>query len=502
MTETRDRHFDTGHLSRNLGRRAIRGGAVMFAAMAIRMLIDGGRIVVLARLLEPADYGLVAMVTAITGLIAIFQDLGLDVATVTQEKVTHAQVSSLFWINVAIGVVLAAVTVALAPVLAWLYGDARLIPLTAVIAVTFLFAGLTVQHQALLRRQMQFYTLSSIGVISATCALAVGTAFALNGFGYWSLVAMTISTAAVNAAAVWIKSGWIPGLPTRGSGVREMVRFGRQLTGANLVSQFATRLDHILMGWWWGPAMLGLYSKASSLIDIPIRRGMAPINSLVMTTLSRVAPEPARYRTAYLRVLEKFALGVMPFCAFGIGCGGWLVPFLLGPRWTDAAPMFQALAVVGLLLPLNASNQWLLVTQQRGQELIPWSVAGALMAAVAAVIGLRWGGVGVAVALAVSSLIQTPLLTLYVTRRGPVRTRDIFETVAPVVAASGCVLVSLLALAPLLRALPDPTVLALNLGVTIVVYLGTLCILPSGRTVLWDVWTTLRLLRMQRTASS
>ena len=502
MAEKRDRHFETSHLSRDLGSRAARGGAVMFASVGIRMVIDGGRIVVLARLLDPADYGLVAMVTAITGLIAVFQDLGLGVAAVTQERITHRQVTALFWINVAIGALLMLATCALAPGVAWFYHDARLVPLTAVLSITFLLAGLTVQHQALLRRQMRYLALSSIGVISALVALVLGVLMARNGYGYWSLVGMTLSTSVVNAIAVWVLSGWIPGRPARVSDVGEMVRFGSQLTGATIVNQLATRADHILLGWWWGPSMLGLYSKASSLIDIPIKRGMAPINSLVMSALSRVLSEPARFRSAYLRVLEKFALAVMPFCAFGIGCGGWLVPFMLGERWVDAAPMFQALAIEGLLLPLNASNTWLLITQQRGQELIAWNFAGGLMAAIAAVAGLVWGGVGVAVAIAISSLIRTPLLTLYVTRSGPVRSRDILESVAPILIASSGVVASLLLLARMLRGSSDTIVLSLNLGVAAVVYLGVLCLLPSGRQALWDVWKSLRLLRVQRTASS
>ena len=148
--------------------------------------------VVLARLLTPADFGLVAMVTAITGLGQAFADLGLSEATIQREEISHNQVSTLFWINVAIGLTLMLITAALAPVLAWFYREPRLKDITFLVSLTFLIGGLRVQHDALLKRQMRFASLAIRDVASYVLAVPVAITMAWRGAGYWAIVALPL----------------------------------------------------------------------------------------------------------------------------------------------------------------------------------------------------------------------------------------------------------------------------------------------------------------------
>lgn len=146
--------------------------------------------VVLARLLLPADFGLVAMVTAITGLGQAFSDLGLSEATIQRQEISHHQVSTLFWINVAIGMTLTLATIALAPVMAWFYRDPRLKGITFLVSLTFLIGGLRVQHDALIRRQMRFVALAIRDVAAYAVAVPVAIIMAWRGAGYWAIVAL------------------------------------------------------------------------------------------------------------------------------------------------------------------------------------------------------------------------------------------------------------------------------------------------------------------------
>ena len=135
----------------------------------------------MARLLRPADYGLIGMVAFFTNFVAMFKDLGLSVATIQKSEISRAQVSTLFWLNVGFSVAITALTIVLSPLVAWFYGDPRLMAITAVTATGFVLGGLTVQHEALLRRQMRFFRLSRS--FSARQSLVTSLALSWPGAG-------------------------------------------------------------------------------------------------------------------------------------------------------------------------------------------------------------------------------------------------------------------------------------------------------------------------------
>jgi O-antigen/teichoic acid export membrane protein len=494
------RNFDTGHLTKGIGRRAARGAALTMSSNGVRFVLETARIVVLARLLQPADYGLVAMVTALTGVMEMFKDLGLNTATVTREKLSHDQVSTLFWINAGFGLLLSLLTAAVAPAIAWFYGDPRLLTITLALAPSFLLAGLAVQHQALLRRQMRFGVLAGIRIADVITGLVVGLAIAWLGGGYWALVAMPLASAVASGLGVWIYSRWLPGPPVKGTGAREMLRFGSQVTGTNLVTYFSRRLDQFLLGWWSGATALGLYTKSVSLVEAPLNRALAPIATVVLPTLSQLSSQPKRYRDGYLRILEMLCLVSMPGAAFMIGCAAWLIPFLLGPQWKDAAPMFAVLSVTGFLRPIEGSNWWLFVTQERAAEGLRWSVISAGISAASVVVGLPWGGIGVATAVTVASVIRLPLLVWFTTHVGPVRAADVYRAQAPPTFAALVALGALLALEPYLEAMPHALALAAGLAVTGAVFFAALATLPAGRRTLRDAYETAMTLRRRKRA--
>jgi len=493
-----EQHFDTSRLSKGLGKRAARGAALTMSSNGVRFVLETARIIVLARLLLPADYGLVAMVTALTGVMEMFKDLGLNTATVTREKLSHVQVSTLFWINLGFGALLSLCTAALAPGIAWFYGDARLLPITLALAPSFLLAGLAVQHQALLRRQMRFGVLAGIRILDVVVGLVVGVAVAAAGGGYWALVAMPVASAAINAVAVWVWTGWRPGAPARGVGSREMVRFGGQVTGTNLVTYLSRRLDQFLLGWWSGATALGLYTKSVSLVEAPLNRALTPVATVVLPSLSRLRGEPPRYRDAYLRIVAMLCLVSMPGAAFMIGCSRWLIPFLLGSQWSEAAPIFAVLAVLGFLRPIEGSNWWLFVTQERAGEGLRWSAIAALITCAAVVAGVRWGALGVATAVTLASVARLPLLIWFVTRSGPVRSSDVYRTLATPAFASAVALVALFALEPWVGTIHPALALAGGLALTGAVFFGVLAMLPAGRRTLRDARDTAMLLRRRR----
>src|SRR5579871_5837242 len=181
--------FATDHLHDDLKGRSVRGGVLSLFAQGAQFVLQSTATIVLTRLLTPVDFGLVAMVTAITTVASGFADLGLTEATIQRKEITHNQVSALFWINIGVGLLLTIITAAVAPVLAWFYKEPRLLNITVVLSLSFLIAGLRSQHSALLKRQMRFKALAIRDVVSYAIAVPTAIMLARDGATYWAIVA-------------------------------------------------------------------------------------------------------------------------------------------------------------------------------------------------------------------------------------------------------------------------------------------------------------------------
>ncbi|MEM3041504.1 MAG: oligosaccharide flippase family protein, partial [Nitrososphaerota archaeon] len=181
--------FVRSEIGRDLGRKAVRSSFVIMGSEIASSLLRIGSTVVLARLLLPEDFGLLSMVSAITVFAERFKDLGLSDATVQAKDITHSQVSSLFWINLVVCIAIGSALASLSKVIAWFYHEPRLVGVSLVLASTFLFSGLVIQHQALLRRQLHFGALVFINLSSIVLSVVGAIMLACYGFGYWALVA-------------------------------------------------------------------------------------------------------------------------------------------------------------------------------------------------------------------------------------------------------------------------------------------------------------------------
>lgn len=486
--EDADRYFRTDHLKADLGARTARGGVVMVGAQALKFVILMATTVVLARLLTPQDYGLIGMVLVVTGFVALFKNMGLSAATMQREEIHYQQVSTLFWINVAISIALMLLTMALAPVVAWFYHEPRLTWITMAFAVGFLFSGLVVQHEALLKRQMRFVPLAVADIVSIGAGVSVGVVLAWRGKGYWALVANQLVLGFVYAVSIWIACRWRPGPPVRYSGVRSMLAFGVHLTGFGFFNYFSRTLDNLLIGRVWGAQQLGLYAKAYQLLMLPIDQLSSPLDGVAVPALSRLVNEPERYRQAYLRILEKVAMLSMPGVALMIGTSDWLVRLMLGPQWIEAGRIFALLGIVGLVEPVANTMGWLLISQGRARHLLRWGMIDGTIAIASIIGGLPWGAVGVATSYAIVGLcVRKQLLFWFTGRSGAVRTSDIYRALAPSACAAAAVLTALFAFRRWIE-MPRPFVgLMVSFAIAATISLAVFSVLPRGRRALQDL---------------
>lgn len=428
-TTSSQSHFSIEHLSLDLKRLSVRGGAVTFTSQGIKFLLQLGSTACLARLLTPQDFGLIAMVTAVTGFIMVFKDLGLSTATIQCSSINHNQVSTLFWINIAVSIVLALITIAVAPAIAWFYKEPRLFWLTVALAGAFIFSGLTVQHQALLKRQMRLSVLALIDIISLVAGILTAVICAFAGMGFWSLVLMQIATAVATAAGVWLASGWRPGWPARRSGIRPLLAFGGYLTGFSIVNYFARNFDNILIGRYCGALPLGLYSRSYSMLLFPIGQIVAPMTSVAVPALSRLQNEPQRYRSYYLKAIKLIAYLTMPLIVILGVLSTEVITLILGNQWIGAAPIFRILAVTAFFQPVGSTMGWIYVSLGKGRRYTIWGILSSSLIVTSFLIGLPWGAIGVATSYAVCTLLLTHPLYAFALAQSPLTPSDVYRCI-------------------------------------------------------------------------
>jgi O-antigen/teichoic acid export membrane protein len=409
-----------------LREQSVRGGATVVASQAVLQCLSIGSSMVLARLLVPSDFGLLAMVTAVTGFAAIFRDMGLSMSTIQRETITQAQVSTLFWINVAVGCGLTLVLAVAAPLVTRFYGRPELLAITLAIAPTFVFSSLGIQHGALLRRQMRFTTLASVQIISTVISVVTAIALALMGLRYWALVAQTLVASLAGAAGMWIASGWRPGLPSRRVGTRGMLGFGANITAFDVVNYFSRNLDNILIGRLHGSLALGYYSKAYGLLMLPISNIRGPITTVALPALSRLVSSPERYRAYYLEMLSIIAFVSMPLVTLLFVCSEGLIRLVLGAKWGAASPLFQLLAITAFIQPAASTWGVVLLSSGQGTRYFRWGAFNAAATSLAFLIGVRWGAAGVAIAYAIINYLLLYPSFWYCFQDTPIKPRDFF----------------------------------------------------------------------------
>jgi PST family polysaccharide transporter len=479
----------------NLKERSVRSGAITITEQILGHGFQIVSVMILSRLLTPEDYGIVAMVTAITGFVNLFRELGLSSATVQSQKITQDQISSLFWINAGLGLLITVIIAAMGPFLALFYKKPQLALVAVGISFTSFFSSLGTQHAALLSRQMRFGTMAIIRVSAILVGLLTAVVVALSGGTYWALVWSSVVTSLWATGGFWLASGFRPGRFKRKTGVRPMVRFGANIAGFDLVNYFHRNMDNILIGRFWGAAQLGLYSKAYALLMLPMSNLRYPLSRVAFPVLSRLQNDPAKFRDYFLKYCSLLSFITMPLVAFLYACSGHIIRVLLGPRWVGAAELFSILALVAFIQPPAQLRSTVLSALGRGGRLFKWGLYNAIATVASFFCGIPWGAKGVAIAYCIATYaILHPTLT-YAFRDTPIRPADFYKCL--IRPSSASIIMCLIALwtVGLLHHASDLLIIAIVLPLSLIAYLGIFWLMPGGKGELHGYWDYASILR-------
>jgi PST family polysaccharide transporter len=422
---------------------ATRGAVLIGLTQAYRIALSFVSTVVLARLLTPLDFGVIAMVSSCVAFVKLIQDLSLNQATIQRERISPAQISALFWLSTAFSLLLALLLAACAPAVAWFFGEPRLTKLTIAFAALVFIGGGQSQHFALLNRELKFKTLAAIDVLGATTSVLVGIAVAWLTASYWALFFSNLATSLVGLVCVWIVCSFRPGRPSFEGDFKDIMQFGSGVSGFNIVNYFARNADNLLIGWSYGGEQLGLYERAYRLLLFPLSL-MLPLGRVMLPLLARLQSDPERYRKAYTECISLLMMVTQPGILFVVVFAEDVFLILLGPHWVPAAQIFRWLGLAGIHQVMTTTVGWLFMSQGRGGDFFKMGLFGAIVSVASFVVGLPWGPVGVAAAYTIANYtVLLPAFWWSSGRRGPVRGRDLVLTALPhavASAASGLVL--------------------------------------------------------------
>ncbi|HLG79974.1 MAG TPA: lipopolysaccharide biosynthesis protein [Bradyrhizobium sp.] len=409
-------------------RWALSSLAVQFAKAVLLL----GSQVVLARLLGPANFGVVAMCAPVFGLCALFNDLGLSQAVIQHPSLSEGDSNNVFWINLALGCVLALTLLAAAPFLANFYSDHRVAEVLAALSLVLVINSLSLQQVALMHRRMQSGSILLIDIGPVVANAVVSIAAARLNYGYWAIVIGQMAHAITAGLLAWTLSPFRPARPSALARTLPLMRFGAHLTGLSLASLAATGLGPLVIGRLFGAAEVGLFDRGYKLVSMSSTQFLTPLSRIAETSLARLGSDPIRYRQAHQQFSEALILFLTP----GLVCLALMsddaVQILYGREWLATAPIVSWFAAASMLAPAGIAASWLFVSQGRTQQMLRYGLVGQLLSVAALLLGLPWGSVGAAMA---SAIVSIPIqgVTLWgATRNGPVSLPHFFDMLLPI----------------------------------------------------------------------
>ncbi|MGZ4951534.1 MAG: MOP flippase family protein [Halobacteriota archaeon] len=382
--------------------RTVRGIGWTATSKLAQMLMSILISAILARLLMPSDFGLIAMVLVFSNFAAIFSGFGLQSAIVQRDEVSDETLSSIFWINVGLGGLLTVALAASAPLIAAFYSEPRLTPLVVFISTTFFISSFSIVSYPLLLKRMNFKAIAIIetGAIAISGPPAIFLAF--SGYGVWSLVWFTFLSSVSATVFTLIYARWVPHFLLGLQHVKGLLGYGGNLTGSVFVNYFAQNLDNLLVGRFLGSAALGFYNLAYNLLVLPTNTIFEVIGRVMFPALSIIQHDKQMVRNAYIRANRYIGAISFPLMAWVLVAAPQLIRVVYGPKWIAVIPLIQIFALAGIEQSIGTNVYWIFMSQGRTDEQFKLSIFTTVVLVISFFVGLRWGVEGVVIAYTVA----------------------------------------------------------------------------------------------------
>ncbi len=409
---------------RSLGRQA-RHGVVWTTAQSLVNRGSGVVVfLVLARLLTPHEFGVLAAAQVFISLAQTFAEAGLTRTLVQRPRLRASHLDSALLVSGGAGLVLGLALAVAAPFVAHVYRMPQLEPVLFALAAVPVMTGISSVPESILRRELRFRSLALRGTSSVVVAGVLSVVMAVLGFGVWALVGQVVCQSVVAAVVLWASTGWRPSTQWDRTSVSELLGFGSHVLGISLLNFVTRRSGEFLVGVTIGPVALGLFTVANRILNLLMDLMVSNVQKVAMPVFSRVSEEPARLRDAYLRATHTTTLVAFPGFVLLALFGTRLTPVLFGQQWTTAGPLMGVLALVGPAQSISYFNNSMMLARGASGLALRWTAATAVASVAVFLATVPFGITVVAVGITVRTWLLLPVGLLLVRRVSAVTLRD------------------------------------------------------------------------------
>ena len=375
---------------------SFRALAIVGASQLVKLAINVIGTLILVRILSPDAFGLAAMAALLVNFILLLKDFGLGTATVQSATISQRQVSTLFWLAQLGGVLLSLVSLALAPLLSWFFSAPELSPALMTLSLGFVFGALGSQHASLLSRRLCFVRLGAVEITALLSSFIVALTLTWQGYGWWSLIWQRLVQIAISTTGMWVVCSWRPSMEFRIAEVRAQSVLGMHVSGANLAGYVSRNFDNLIIGWYWGAAPLGLYSKAYDLLMAPLSQVSGPLGQVFQPLLGRLRGDPRHYSVLLTHVLTGSLLILLPVGTLMLWQPVRVTQTLLGEAWLPASSIVGWFGFAMCYQVFGSILMWSLITRQRGRDLSRTTLVNSLVNVLGFIVSVPYGVAAVA----------------------------------------------------------------------------------------------------------
>ena len=312
--------------------------------------------IVLARMLAPEVYGIVAKVTIITAILLVFVDSGMANALIQKKDPDDLDYSSVFYFNVVFCVLLYAALFFAAPLIAGINGEALLTPIIRVLGLTVVVAGVKNVQQAYISKTLQFKRFFFATLGGTVSSAVIGIVMAYMGYGVWALVAQQLSNVAINTAILWLTVDWKPKWMFSFQRLKGLLSYGWKLLASGLLDTVYLKLREIIIALFYTNADLAFYNRGNSMPNLVVENINSSIDSVLLPVLSAEQDKKEQVREMTRRAIKTSSFIMMPLM-FGLAvCAEPLVRLLLTERWLECVPYLQVFCFIYAFYPVHTAN--------------------------------------------------------------------------------------------------------------------------------------------------
>ncbi len=414
----------------SIAQKTAKGGVWIGASQAVLLLISLLTTIILARLLTPDDFGTFAIANVFLSFAAIFSNAGMDLPTIQSKELNKQQITNLFWISFLTGILICLVMILAAFPISIMFGYPDLFSLISLGAFSFLLASIGIQSKALLKRNFRYRNLAIIDCVSGGLGSFAGIITAVFTKDVVALVVVPVTTMAFSSLLSCFAEPVRVSRPSQINETMPLAAIGANLTGFNLLNFFVRKGDDLIIGLIYSEHALGIYTKAYSLLLMPITQINSPLTTVAVPALSKVQGDAPRFRNTYVKLLSIVAMLSIPLVLFCFVAANEIVLLVLGNKFSESILVFRLLAPAAMVSALNVSTGWVFAATGRTDKQLWTGLAGAIVVISAIIIGSLYSIQGVALSISLAFVVVRIPQMMYCFHGSPVSFKDFFDAVS------------------------------------------------------------------------